>query len=66
MEFCVFISDPMSADHILMLTVVPDGKPCPVEISVLSVSRPVTCHSVFPFVIILAAWLSSEWPLRGF
>lgn len=35
----VFVSDPMSADHVIMLTVALDGRLYLVEISVLSVSH---------------------------
>lgn len=35
----VFVSDPMSVDHVIMLTVALDGRLYLVEISVLSVSN---------------------------
>lgn len=40
-----FFPDPMSVAHVIMLTVVLDGKPYLVEISVLSVSKEMVCHS---------------------
>lgn len=35
----VFVSDPMSVDHVIMLTVALDGKPYLLEISVSFVSK---------------------------
>lgn len=43
-EFCLFVLDPMSVDHVTMLTVALDGKPYLVEINVLSVSKQIICR----------------------
>lgn len=39
----------MSVDHVIMLTVAPDGKPYLVEISVLSVSKKDNLSYFMPF-----------------
>lgn len=44
----------MSVDHVITRTVVLDGKPYRVEISVLFVSKQITCHSYVS--VALVAW----------
>lgn len=52
----LFVSDPMSVDHVIMLTVALDGKPYLVEISALFVSKWTICHSSLSPFVVLVAW----------